>query len=110
MGMEMRDYMTRYDSLASEEALYRIPLRKEFLLAQVGRGKRVLDVGCLGGQISELIKKQNNEVWGVEINPKAAEAAKRKGIRVRIANAEEGLPFEDGFFDVVNAGEVVEHL
>ena len=53
---------------------------------------------------------QNNEVWGVEVNPTAALVAQKRGIRVKVANVEEGLPFERGYFDVVNAGEVVEHL
>jgi 2-polyprenyl-3-methyl-5-hydroxy-6-metoxy-1,4-benzoquinol methylase len=76
--MRMQDYMTRYDSLASEESLYEIPLRKEYLLEQIGRGKRVLDVGCLGGRISQLFLERNNEVWGVEINPAAARAAEAR--------------------------------
>lgn len=108
--MQMRDYATKYDSLASEDVLFEIPCRKEYLLSQIGRGKRVLDVGCLGGKISQLIKDQNNEVWGIEINPAAAAVAKRRGIRVKVANVEDGLPFEDRFFDVVNAGEILEHL
>jgi 2-polyprenyl-3-methyl-5-hydroxy-6-metoxy-1,4-benzoquinol methylase len=108
--MQMNEYITKYDSLASEDEMYNIPHRKEYLLEQIGRGKRVLDVGCLGGQISRLIMEKNNEVWGVEINPAAAEVARNRGIRVKVANAEEGLPFEDTSFDVVHAGELVEHL
>lgn len=108
--MQMQDYVVKYDHLSSEESLYNIPLRKEYLLSQIGRGKRVLDVGCLGGMISQLIKKQNNVVWGIDLNPAAAKAAQRRGIKVRIANIEEGLPFEDSFFDFINAGEVVEHI
>ena len=108
--MQMRDYLTRYNSLASEDAFYNIPYRKEFLLSRVGRGKRVLDVGCLGGKVSRLIMDQNNEVWGVEVNPTAASVAEKRGIRVKIANVEDGIPFEAGAFDIVSAGEVVESL
>lgn len=108
--MQMRDYVTKYDSLASEDSLFEIPLRKEYILSRIGRGKRVLDVGCLGGKISRLIMEQNNEVWGIELNPSAAEAAQKRGVRVKIANIEDGLPFETSSFDFVNAGEIVEHL
>jgi 2-polyprenyl-3-methyl-5-hydroxy-6-metoxy-1,4-benzoquinol methylase len=108
--MQMRDYLTKYDSLASEDALFNIPGRKEYVLSRIGRGKKVLDVGCLGGKLSRLIMDQNNDVWGVDVNPAAASLAERRGIRVKIANIEDGLPFEDESFDVVNAGEVVEHL
>ena len=108
--MQIREYITKYDSLASEDTLFEIPLRKEYVLSKIGRGKRVLDVGCLGGKISQLIMNEGNEVWGVEVNPVAAAQAQLKGIRVKVADVEDGLPFEDGFFDFVNAGEIVEHL
>jgi methionine biosynthesis protein MetW len=106
----MHDYVSKYDSLASEQQLFNIPLRKEYLLEQIGRGKRVLDVGCLGGQLSRLMLEHGNAVWGVEINPAAAEVAAKRGILVKVADVEQGLPYEDEFFDVVHAGEVIEHL
>lgn len=108
--MQMHSYAARYDRLASEDVLFNIPERKEYVLQQIGKGKRVLDVGCLGGQFSKLIMKSNNEVWGVEINARAAEEARRRGVRVKVANVEEGLPFDDGSFDVVHAGEILEYL
>jgi 2-polyprenyl-3-methyl-5-hydroxy-6-metoxy-1,4-benzoquinol methylase len=108
--LKLHEYAAKYDDLAAEETLYNIPFRKEYLLSHIGRGKRVLDVGCLGGQISKLIQEQNNEVWGVEINPTAAKAAESRGIKVKVADVEEGLPFEKGSFDAVNAGEVLEQL
>jgi 2-polyprenyl-3-methyl-5-hydroxy-6-metoxy-1,4-benzoquinol methylase len=108
--MRMDDYLTKYDSLASEDALFDIPIRKEYLLKHVGRGRRVLDVGCLGGRISKMLMDQNNDVWGVELNPAAAAQARKRGVRVEVANVEDGIPFGDAFFDIVNAGEVLEHL
>lgn len=108
--MQIRDYVENRDTLSMEDPLFQIPLRKEFLLRNIGRGKRVLDVGCLGGQISELIRRQNNRVWGVELNARAAEIARGKGIPVEVADIEKGLPYEDRYFDVVHAGEVIEHL
>ena len=108
--MRMQDYITRYDSLASEDSLFEIPIRKEYILSKIGRGKRVLDVGCLGGKLSRLIMDQKNDVFGVEVNPVAAAVAERRGVRVIVANVEQGLPFDDSYFDVVNAGEVVGYL
>jgi SAM-dependent methyltransferase len=108
--MLMQDYLTRFSHLSEEDTLYQIPRRKEFLLREIGRGKRVLDVGCLGGQISRLILERGNEVWGIELNPEAAEVARSRGVRVKVANVEEGLPFEDSGFDVVNAGQLAPQL
>ncbi|MGK5081855.1 methyltransferase domain-containing protein [Bdellovibrionota bacterium FG-1] len=108
--MQLHDYIAKYDSLASEEALFNIPHRKEYLLEQIGRGKRVLDIGCLGGQLSRFILEQNNEVWGIEINPIAAAVALKRGIRVKVADVEAGIPFDDASFDVVHAGEILEQI
>src|SRR6185437_949060 len=108
--MRMNEYIETYDDLAEEDALFHIPLRKEFILKSIGRGKRVLDVGCLGGQISKVIQNQNNEVVGIEANSRAAEIAKNRGIDVKVANVEDGLKFAAGSFDAVNASEIVEHL
>ena len=108
--MRMDQYIEAYNDLAMEEELFRIPLRKEFILQAIGRGKRVLDVGCLGGQITQLIRGQNNEVVGLEANPKAAETARARGIEVTVANVEDGIPLPGASFDVVCAAEVVEHL
>ncbi len=108
--MQMREYLAKYDSLALEDTLFDIPFRKEYILSRIGRGKKVLDVGCLGGKISSLISSQNNEVWGLELNAAAAAVAERRGIRVKVADVEDGLPFEDSYFDVVNAGELLGQL
>ena len=108
--MEMGEYAARRDILSSEEGLFQIPLRKEYLLSRIGRGKRVLDLGCLGGKISKLIQDRNNDVWCVELNAAAAELAKSRGLKVKVANVEEGIPFESESFDVVNAGELIEQI
>jgi 2-polyprenyl-3-methyl-5-hydroxy-6-metoxy-1,4-benzoquinol methylase len=108
--MKMHQYIEAYDELAAEGELFRIPLRKEFILSAIGSGKRVLDVGCLGGQITEVIRSRNNEVFGIEANPRAAGTARERGIDVTIANVEDGIPFQTASFDAVNACEVVEHL
>lgn len=109
--MKINEYVRRYDRLADAEGvLFEVPLRKEFILREIGRGKRVLDLGCSSGQLAKLIKEQNNEVYGVELNTKAADLAEKRGIRVKIFDLNDGIPFEDGLFDAVNAGEIIEYL
>ena len=108
--MQKKEFVTRYNHLAEAERLERLPVPRAFVLQQIGRGKRVLDVGCQGGQFSRQIMDRNNEVWGVELNAEAAELARERGIRVKVADVEEGLPFESASFDVVNAGEMLERI
>lgn len=76
----------------------------------VGTGKRVLDVGCRYGALTRAYV-EGNEVVGVDVDSAAlAEAAGSLGIETLVADAEEPLPFGDASFDVVVAGEVLEHL
>lgn len=109
--MRSQEYSRRYDLLHAERTTTVAPaIRQEYLLRQIGRGKRVLDLGCLGGKFSKLIKEQNNEVFGVEINPKAAAEAESRGIRVKLFDLNDGIPFDDATFDVIYAGFIFEEV
>jgi SAM-dependent methyltransferase len=74
-----------------------------------GPGRRVLDVGCRSGALTRAYL-HGNEVVGVDVDRMALDEAARLGIETRWADAEEGLPFEDETFDVVVAGELLEHV
>jgi SAM-dependent methyltransferase len=75
-----------------------------------GPGLRVLDLGCRAGALTERYAA-GNTVVGVDVDRDAlASATQRLGIETVWADAEEPLPFLDGSFDVVVAGELLEHL
>lgn len=76
----------------------------------VGVGKKVLDVGCFEGTISKLFLKRGNEVYGLDISPAAVKKARKKGIKAQTGDVEEAWPFEDDTFDLVFAGEIIEHV
>lgn len=74
---------------------------------------RVLDVGCGGGNFgrSLLARGKASEMWGIELNPEAAEHARAAFSRVDTGDAIErlaGLP--EGHFDAVLFTDVLEHL
>jgi methionine biosynthesis protein MetW len=74
---------------------------------------RILDVGCGDGNFALLLKEAAgaSEVCGIEISEKGVELANKAGVRaVRLNIDEESFPFDDGYFDAVFAGEVIEHL
>ncbi len=84
----------------------RLPL---FVAAVGGPGKRVLDLGCRTGAVTEHFLP-GNEVVGVDVDEGALEQAAARGITTVWADIEELLPFEAGSFDVVVAGEILEHV
>ena len=86
-----------------------VPERIPLLVAAVGRGKRVLDLGCRSGALTRHFL-EGNSVVGLDVDANALEKAAALGVEPVQANVEETLPFDDGSFDAVVAGELLEHL
>jgi len=86
-----------------------VPERIPLFRAAIGRGKRVLDLGCRSGALTRHFL-EGNEVVGLDVDRAALAKAEALGIQPVQANVEEPLPFEDASFDAVVAGELFEHL
>ncbi len=94
-------------------------MRERFLLGrvarmshEVGHPPRVLDVGCGEGHFAAALTREGVEVVAIDV---AAEPLRRALVHapeldVRLVEPEGELPFEEASFDVVWAGEVIEHL
>jgi 2-polyprenyl-3-methyl-5-hydroxy-6-metoxy-1,4-benzoquinol methylase len=74
-----------------------------------GPGRRVLDLGCRDGSLSRAYA-DGNEIVGVDADREALAAARKLGIETHWADLDEPLDFADASFDVVVAGELLEHL
>ena len=74
-----------------------------------GPGRRVLDLGCRDGALTQTYLA-GNEVVGVDADRDALAAASRRGIETHWADLDQPLEFADEGFDVVVAGELLEHL
>lgn len=84
------------------------------LTSSIGRGKRVLEIGCASGsQTRVLAQDLGCSVVGIEIDPVAAERARPFCERIIVGDVE-SLPLErlldPGAFDAVLMGDVLEHL
>ncbi len=78
------------------------------ILKKIPKGK-ILEIGCCSGEFLELLKKDSWDVEGLEISEKAAKRGLKKGIKIQGYDANKKLPFDDNVFDVVFAGELIEH-
>lgn len=81
------------------------------LLAAVGEGGRVLDVGCSSGYLSAPLADRGNTIVGIELDPTAAREAEAYCEQVLVGDVESmEFPLEPRTFDVVLLGDVLEHL
>ena len=75
------------------------------------KGKRILDIGCGIGMYSQKFKGEGAEVFGIDIDKKNIERAKKLDSLVNfLCSSAEKTPFEDNFFDIVFLNEVLEHV
>ena len=75
-----------------------------------GKSLKILDVACGDGRISRGLIKKGHQVFGVDNDPKAVQAVSQSGIKCEKSNIEEAIPFEDSFFDLALALDILEHL
>jgi len=79
-------------------------------------GKKVLDVGCGGGILSEAMAAAGAEVSGIDLSEKALKVAKlhllESGLNVdyQLISAEAFAEQKPGAFDVVTCMEMLEHV
>lgn len=86
-------------------------LRIEKILSSVGTNKKVLDLGCGDGYLMELIRAKGNRVTGVEIAKQCVRSCVQKGLKVYELDLNSKWAEKiDQKFDVVFAGEVIEHI
>lgn len=89
-------------------------VRSDFLdLLPVGRGAKVLEIGCGSGETgaAALAQGRCSSYHGIEIVPRAAELARARLTNVLEGNVEQmDLPWPDRHFDALLMSEVLEHL
>ena len=84
--------------------------RSQLFKKWVGKNRKVLDMGCRDGILTRHFIDQN-EVTGLDIDKLALEACKKNlNIETIWADFSLQIPLPTSSFDVVIAGEVIEHL
>jgi methionine biosynthesis protein MetW len=100
-----------------EEKEYKISrFRRNAILEMLGEAKMILDIGCAGGELGEIIKKEKAAaVFGIEISQNAAERAGQKLNKVfcfDVSRKFEEWPAElkEIRFEKIILSELLEHL
>ncbi|MGH8250062.1 MAG: bifunctional 2-polyprenyl-6-hydroxyphenol methylase/3-demethylubiquinol 3-O-methyltransferase UbiG [Steroidobacteraceae bacterium] len=93
------------------------PARLDYIEARAGLGgRRVLDVGCGGGLLTEGMARRGARVCGIDLAPAALEVARlhalESGVIIdyRQIAAESLADAEPGAFDLVTCLEMLEHV
>lgn len=103
-------YREHHRTSRTEEFVFGGAERAELFRRLVGGpGARVADLGCRYGALTRAYA-EGNDVVGVDVDKDALAEAAKLGIATQWADVEERLPFEDATFDVVVAGELLEHI
>ena len=93
------------------------PVRLKYVTDRVPlAGKRVVDIGCGGGLLSEALAKTGAEVTAIDLAPELVKVARLHGLEsgvkidYRVQAAEDLAAEQAGTFDVVTCMEMLEHV
>jgi 2-polyprenyl-3-methyl-5-hydroxy-6-metoxy-1,4-benzoquinol methylase len=87
-------------------------VRRDFLLDRVGAGDRVLDVGCGEGRFTLELARAGAHAVGIDVaeEPLRRARARHPELDLRLVAGEGPWQLQDAGFDLVWAGEVIEHV
>jgi 2-polyprenyl-3-methyl-5-hydroxy-6-metoxy-1,4-benzoquinol methylase len=92
--------------------LYYEEIREEMLQYVPQHAKYILEIGCGQGKFGSALKKRNQaEVWGIELDQASADVAKQKLDRILVGDIFKLIDeLPDNYFDTIVCNDVLEHL
>jgi len=112
-GMKAHEYQTNYEIEAHYWWFVGVRRMVRRLLGYAGsqeRLGRVLDVGCGTGGLLDELTPLSDQMCGLDLSKAALRFSLLRGHANLIQADAVALPFPDGYFDVVTAIGVIEHL
>lgn len=103
------------DWIAAREREYN-QQRVELLLKKTGLTNfsgKVIDLGCGDGGILKYIGKQfpDTQLYGADLSKTGVALAKKnKGVKAKVVDFDQKLPYKSNFFNFILNQEVIEHL
>lgn len=105
----LREYTPNYPIRGMRKTIF-----IDFLKKRKAQGKagKVLDAGCYKGDVCAKIRDLGFESYGVDAVKENIKEAKKKypNIDFRVGELGQTLPYKDNFFDIIWAGDVIEHV
>jgi 2-polyprenyl-6-hydroxyphenyl methylase/3-demethylubiquinone-9 3-methyltransferase len=93
------------------------PVRLDYVDNRAGlAGKRVLDVGCGGGLLSEAMARRGAQVTGIDLGPQTVEVAELHALESKLPvsyareSAETHAASNAGAYDIAVCMEMLEHV
>ncbi len=109
-AVKLREYYATHYGRDENPEAPRVNLILKALKA-LGPIRRTLDVGCGDGTLGAIVARYCDLVAGIEISTEACTIAHSRGIEVAQADVENyAFPFRPESFDLVVAGEIIEHM
>jgi ubiquinone/menaquinone biosynthesis C-methylase UbiE len=86
-------------------------LRQQRYLELAGCGKRIIELGCGMSRFLDVARISFKECYGIDFSPKTIQKARKEFPEVKyLVSDATKTPFDDNYFDVAVAGELIEHL
>lgn len=107
---------TYYESFFGAKLFRWLDWKKvKIILKQLPKDKRIikiLDLGCGSAGISSLIQQKNRtlNIIGADHNDKLLKIAESRGIKTKLVDFDNPLPFPNDSFDVVLMIDTIEHV
>ena len=106
------DHEQRWLALPSGLEPSDLAVRMRFVAEHVKPGERVLDVGCGEGRFASELTRRGASVVGIDVAEEPLRRARElhPQLDLRVVAGQGPWDLEDSSFDVVWAGEVIEHV
>jgi SAM-dependent methyltransferase len=111
-GSETEQYLNKPTHQCRLRVMRSVIQRELRRSRMIDRDIRVLDIGCSSALATAFLFEglPNVQLFGLDISHLALAAAHRQGVIGIAADVAKGLPVRDKIFDVIVAGEIIEHL
>ncbi len=86
--------------------------RNIYAMLEKNPDAKLLDLGCFDGSLTVAAGRTvgTKRLFGIDVVPSALRTAKKRGVSVKVGNLNARFPYPSGYFDVVHANQVIEHI